>query len=85
MLDVVHCLRFSGSIRAVTISINPLKPKLVYQPITIAKINQLTLFKETVAVYSENLMKPINTIFFTVPLQAMEAHGGRGGIAPIHT
>jgi hypothetical protein len=31
------------------------------QHFTITKINWLTLFKEIIAVYSENHMKPINT------------------------
>jgi hypothetical protein len=51
-----------------------LKPKLVYlifknsvrtakktQHFTITKVNWLTLFKEIIAVYSENHMKHINT------------------------
>jgi hypothetical protein len=55
--------------------INPLKPKLVYiifnnsvrtikktQPITIMRISRLMLFKEVIAVYGENHMKPINTL-----------------------
>jgi hypothetical protein len=52
---------------------NPLKPKLIKnifknsvrtakktQHFTITKINWLTLFKEIIAVYSENRTKPIN-------------------------
>jgi hypothetical protein len=59
---------------AFTASINPLKPKLVYilfkNPVrtskrtphlTITKINWLTLFKEIIAVYSENQVKFIET------------------------
>jgi hypothetical protein len=50
--------------------LNPLKPKLLLilkhpvltskktQPITITKINWLTLFKEIIAVYSENHRQP---------------------------
>jgi hypothetical protein len=54
---------------------NPLKPKLVKiiyknsvrtakktQHFTITKINWLTLFKEIIAVYTENHMKHINTL-----------------------
>jgi hypothetical protein len=53
---------------------NPLKPKLVYitfknsvrtakktQHVTVTKINRLTLFKDIIAVYSENRTKRINT------------------------
>jgi hypothetical protein len=53
---------------------NPLKPKLVYilftnlvrtlkrtPNFTITKINWLMLFKEIIAVYSENHAKPMNT------------------------
>jgi hypothetical protein len=32
------------------------------QPVTITKINWLMLFKEIIPVYSENHMKPINTL-----------------------
>jgi hypothetical protein len=52
-----------------------LKPELVFlifrnsirtakktQPITITKINQLMLFKEILAVYTRNHMKPTNTL-----------------------
>jgi hypothetical protein len=54
--------------------INPLKPKIVLifknsvrtakktQLFTITKINWLTLFKEIIAVYSENNTKHINTL-----------------------
>jgi hypothetical protein len=53
-------------------SINPLKTKLVsmlfksvpqreHQTSTITKINWLMLFKEIIAVYSENHAKPRNT------------------------
>jgi hypothetical protein len=55
-------------------AINPLKTKLVYilfknsvrnskrtPNFTITKINWLMLFKEIIAVYSENLAKPIYT------------------------
>jgi hypothetical protein len=55
-------------------AINPLKPQLVYiifrnsvrtskrsQHLTITKINWLKLFKEIIAVYSENHTKLINT------------------------
>jgi hypothetical protein len=54
---------------------NSLKPKFVYitlknsvrtakktQHFTITKTNWLTLFKEIIAVYSENNTKPINTL-----------------------
>jgi hypothetical protein len=54
--------------------LNPLKMKLVYiffknsvctskrtPNFTITKINRLMLFKEIIAVYSENHTKPINT------------------------
>jgi hypothetical protein len=54
---------------------NPLKPKLIQitfnnsvrtakktQHFTITNINWLTLFKEIIAVYSENHTKPINTL-----------------------
>jgi hypothetical protein len=54
--------------------IKPLKPKLVWiifknsvrtakktQHFSIARINWLTLFKEVIAVYSENHTRPINT------------------------
>jgi hypothetical protein len=56
------------------IAFKPLKPKLVYIMIknsartlkrtphfTVTKINWLTLIKEIIAVYSENLTEPINT------------------------
>jgi hypothetical protein len=56
------------------LTINPLKPKLVEiifknsvrtamktPHFTITEINWLTLFKEIIAVYSENHAKPINT------------------------
>jgi hypothetical protein len=58
----------------IKIIINPLKPKIVSiifkysvrtakktQHFTITKINWLTLFKEIIAVYSENHTKTINT------------------------
>jgi hypothetical protein len=54
--------------------INPLKPQIVYvmfknsvraakktPHLTVTKINWLTLFKEIIAVYSENRTRPINT------------------------
>jgi hypothetical protein len=31
------------------------------QPVTITKLDLLMLFKETIAVYAENSIKPINT------------------------
>jgi hypothetical protein len=56
-------------------TINPLKLKLIFtvfkhsvftskktKPITITKISWLMLFKEIIAVYSENHMEPINTL-----------------------
>jgi hypothetical protein len=55
---------------------NPLKPKIILiqfkhsfhtsketQPIIITNINLLTLFREIIAVYSENRMTMANTVF----------------------
>jgi hypothetical protein len=60
-------------VRIFAASVKPLKTKLVYilfnnsvrtskgtPNFTITKINWLTLFKEIIAVYSENYTKPIN-------------------------
>jgi hypothetical protein len=35
-------------------------------------------FRENTQIHTHNVLK-------AVPLHAMEAHGGRGGIAPTHT
>jgi hypothetical protein len=48
---------------------------------TITNINWLTLFKEIIAIYTENHTKKESE---AVPLQAMVALGVRGGIAPTH-
>jgi hypothetical protein len=61
--------------RRLYLTLFPLKPKLVLvafensvltlkktQPITIRAINQLMLFREVIAVYFENRMKPTNTL-----------------------
>jgi hypothetical protein len=43
---------------------------------TVTKINRLTLFKEIIAVYSENRTKPTNTLCGqTAELMAVTAHG----------
>jgi hypothetical protein len=67
-MNVLHC---AGE----NVLLNPLKPKLVYivvtntvrtakktQPFTVTQIKRLTLFKEIIAVYSENHTKHTNTL-----------------------
>jgi hypothetical protein len=64
--------------RHIAVFINPLKPKLVKiilknsvrtskktQPVTITKINLLTLFKKIIAVYTKNRIEPINIKYRT--------------------
>jgi hypothetical protein len=68
-----YCLHTVRKIR-ISANFNPLKPKLVKiifnnsvrtakktQHFTITNINWLTLFKEIIAVYIKNHMKPIST------------------------
>jgi hypothetical protein len=63
------------AVRSFVFHLKPLKTKFILiifkysvrtakktQPITITKISWLMLFKEIIAVYSENHVKPINTL-----------------------
>jgi hypothetical protein len=73
--------------------INPLKQKLVKivfknsvrtakktQLFTIIKINWLTLFKEIIAVYSENHIQPINTKFSVTNMLKQVVHIATTGL-----
>jgi hypothetical protein len=77
----------------ITITFNPLKPKLVYmlfknsvrtskrtRHFTITKINWLMLIKKIIAVYSENHTKPINTNAVLLTVKADGSYSYRSAL-----